>query len=114
VLDRVVRGPHLLLERLVGRDDLRHLVLDGGEVLGRERARHLDVVVEAVLDRRPDAEVRVGEQLLDGGGHHVRSRVTHGRERRTALGVDLVDDGLVGVVIRDLEHRAPLRNGAPR
>jgi hypothetical protein len=85
--------PHLLLEGLVGRDDLRHLLLDGGQVLGRERARHLDVVVEAVLDRRAHAQVGVREQPLDRGGHDVRGGVADGRERRTALGVDLFDDG---------------------
>src|SRR3978361_2150687 len=41
---------------LPGPDDLGHLLLDGGEVLGGERPLRVEVVVEAVLDRRADAQ----------------------------------------------------------
>ena len=39
----------------------------------------VEVVVEAVLDRRADAQLGLGEQLLDGLGQHVRGRVPQDR-----------------------------------
>src|SRR3954463_13016190 len=44
-----------------GADDLLHLLLEGGEVLGGEGPLRVEVVVEAVLDRRADAELGAGE-----------------------------------------------------
>src|SRR5215475_5432288 len=60
-------------EALALPDDLAHLLLDGLEVVRAERLRHVEVVVEAVLDRRPDAELRLREQVLDGLRHDVRA-----------------------------------------
>src|SRR5262249_48071504 len=51
---RLVALPHLLGEGLVARDDLAHLRLDRRKVLRRERLVVLEVVIEAVLDHRPD------------------------------------------------------------
>ena len=45
------------------------------EVLRGERLVDVEVVVEAVLDRRADAELGLGEQLLHGLGHDVRGGV---------------------------------------
>ena len=59
---------------------LAHLRLDLLEVRGRQRARQVEVVVEAVLDGRTDAELRLGEELEDGRSHHVRGAVPHGRQ----------------------------------
>ena len=56
-------------------DDLLHPLLEVREVLGGERAIDGEVVVEAVLDRRADAELGLGEFLLDGLREHVRRRV---------------------------------------
>ena len=61
-------GPVLL-------DDVRHLLLDGGEVLGRERPRDQEVVEEAVVGGRTDAALRVGEQLGHRRGQQVGGRV---------------------------------------
>ena len=72
---RLVVGDRPALEALVLLDDLAHPGLDLLEVLGHERGLHVEVVVEAVLDRRADAELRVGEQVLDRLGQHVRGRV---------------------------------------
>ena len=77
---RVVVGDRPAGEPLAGLDDLEHLLLDGREVLGGERPVGQEVVVEAVLDRRPDAEQGAREQVLDGLGHRVRGRVAHDRE----------------------------------
>ncbi len=69
-----------VLEGQVGGLLLAHLGLDLLEVGGRQRPRQVEVVVEAVLDRRTDAELRVREELQDGRGHHVRRAVPHGGE----------------------------------
>jgi hypothetical protein len=44
-------------EGLALGDDLAHARLDALQVLGRERLGHVEVVVEAVLGRRPDGEL---------------------------------------------------------
>jgi len=83
------------LERDRLGDDLAHARLDGDEVLRRERAVDAEVVVEAVLDRRADAEGRGREQVLDRFRHHVRRRVPQDVE---ALGAVLSHDGDRGPV----------------
>ena len=70
-------------EPLPGPDDLLHLLLERLQVLGREGPLGVEVVVEAVLDRRPDAEPGAGEELLHGLGEHVRGRVP---DHRAAVG----------------------------
>ena len=97
-------GGHLgAHERLVGGDDLAHPSLDRRQVVVAERAPagQLEVVVEAVLDRRADRELGAGEQLGDGLGHDVRRRVA----QHVAAGVGVVgDDGhAVAVGERPLE-----------
>ncbi len=64
-------------EALALLDDLAHALLDPLQVLGVERLGDVEVVVEAVLDRRPDAQLRLREQVLDGLGEHVGGRVPH-------------------------------------
>ena len=66
-----------VLEAKVGGLLLAHLRLDLLEVGGRQRPRQVEVVVEAVLDGRTDGELRVGEDVENGGSHHVRRAVTH-------------------------------------
>ncbi len=84
-------------EALLLGDDLVHALLDRREVLGRERAADLEVVVEAVLDRRADAELGHREEVLDRLGHDVCRRVAQDVERLGAL----VGDDLDGVAVRD-------------
>ena len=62
-------------EQLAFLDDLAHPLLQRLEILRRERARHVEVVVEAVGDRRADAELGLGEHVLHGLGQHVGGRV---------------------------------------
>ena len=66
-----------VLEAKVGGLLLAHLRLDLLEVGGRQRPRQVEVVVEAVLDGRTDGELRVGEDVKNGGSHHVRRAVAH-------------------------------------
>jgi hypothetical protein len=70
-------------EVLAGLDDLLHPLLEGLEVLGREGPLGGEVVVEAVLHRRADAQPGAREQVLHGLGQHVRGRVP---DHRAALG----------------------------
>ncbi len=58
-------------EGVAARHDRAHARLDLGEVLGRERAGQLEVVVEPVLDGRPDGHLGVGKELQHRLGHHV-------------------------------------------
>ena len=64
-------------ERMVGGDALGHARLDRGKVARRQRSRQLEVVVEAVGDRRPDPELRAREEIEHRLGHDVRGRVAH-------------------------------------
>ena len=59
-------------------DDARHLRLDRGEIFRRQPLGDVEIVVETMLDGRPDAQPRAREQALDGRGHDVRRAVPHG------------------------------------
>jgi hypothetical protein len=68
---RLLAGNRLVFELLVLLGDLPHLRLDLLEVVRCDAVLHLEVIVEAVLDRRAVGELRVRPQPEDGGGHHV-------------------------------------------
>ena len=59
------------LERLRLLDDLAHLLFNAREILFADRRRRVDVVVEAVLQRRTEGELRAGEKPHHGPGHDV-------------------------------------------
>ena len=54
-----------------------HGPLDLREIIGAQLPRQLEIVVETVLDRRPEAKFGLGKDLLDRGGHNVRAGVAH-------------------------------------
>ena len=83
---RLVLGDDAAREALARLDDLLHPLLERREVVRGERALDVEVVVEAVADRRADAELGLGEQLLHRLGEHVRGRVP--QHRAAVLGVD--------------------------
>src|ERR1700733_14458691 len=56
-------------------EDLTHALFQLLQILGSKRLRHIEVVVEAIGDRRPDAQLRVREQVLNGLSQYVRGRV---------------------------------------
>ncbi len=91
-------------------DDLAHALLDRLEVVGAERLGHVEVVVEAVLDRRADPELGVGVQLLHGLRQHVRGRVPQDREPVGRLGAD----GVHGVAVAELTRQVPQGPVDPR
>ena len=84
---------------LVALDDLAHARLDLFEILGRERRVAREIVIEAVLGRRAEGDLRLGVELLDRLGHDVRGVVTDDFEPvRLVAGDDrdlgvMVDDG---------------------
>ena len=129
----------LELERLIGEDlprlvagdlatgdgggrlgDLGHARLDGGEVVRRDGRPlgQLDVVVEAVLDGRADAELHAGIQIGESGGQEMGRGMAHELEALVALGGDdghgiaVGDDGVQidGGVVDDAGQR---RAGEP-
>ncbi len=102
-------GRHVgALELLVGRDVARHRLLDLRQVVDRgpEVVRELEVVVEAVLDRRSDRDLRPGPELDHRGRQDVRGVVADQRER---LGVAIGQDRDLGSV-----REAPPRGLAAR
>ena len=93
------------LERLVGRDALAHARLDRGEVVRGEGPRQQEVVVEAVLDGRADAQLGAREQVEDRLGHDVRRRMAHGAElARGAVVHQLVGGAALGRLQADLDR----------
>ena len=97
-------------------DDLAHAGLDALEVVDLERRRHpvgargqLEVVVEAVLDRRPDAERGAREQVEHGLGQDVGRGVADGVEapvarRRDDRHLVAVGEGVVQVALGAVDH----------
>src|SRR5579875_3403300 len=104
-VDRLVDGHFDALERQLLVLELAHGKLDLLEVLELERLGQLDIVEEAVLDRRPHAELRRRPELADGGGHEVRAGVPH------LVQVLLADRGWGFLVHRKRLSRAALRRG---
>src|SRR5699024_9707707 len=60
---------------LAGLDDLLHALLDALQILRGERLVHVEVVVEAAVNRRADAQLRARELRLHGLRQHVTRRV---------------------------------------
>ena len=83
VADLVAR-PDLTHQRLVGGDDAPHLLLDRGQVLlgeGAVRRGRREVVIEAVLGRGAEGDLRSGKDVLHRLGEDVRIVVPHQLER---------------------------------
>ncbi|WP_454262388.1 hypothetical protein [Pseudoxanthomonas mexicana] len=94
---RLVLGDHATHKPLVLADDALHLLLDGFEIFGGEGLVDAEVIVEAVGDGRPDAEVGLGANAL----HRLREDVRRGvaQDRQAVGAVD--GDGLHRVLGRD-------------
>ena len=74
-VDRLLARPQLTLVGQVLRRQRLHLLLDGLEILGHERARDDEVVEEAVVGRRSNAALGPGIQVGDGCRQQVRGAV---------------------------------------
>ena len=81
-------------EPLAGLDDLAHPLLDVGQIVRGERPGNVEVVVEAVLDRRADAQLCVRELVLHRLGEHVRGRMTDDRAAVVGVRGDRLDVGV--------------------
>ena len=64
-------GKNFAAERLARRGDFLHLGLNGRKILAGERALHIEIVIKAVVDGRPDGHPGRGKQALDRGGHDM-------------------------------------------
>ena len=60
-------------ELLAGFRNGDGLFLDGLEVLGCERFRHIELVIEAIGDGRSNAELGIGKEFLHRLRRHVRA-----------------------------------------
>ena len=84
---RLGRGDLLALPRAALLELAQDLGLDPLEVLLADRLRELEVVVEAVLDRRPDRNLHARVEPAHRLGEQVRGRVAQHRERVRVVGV---------------------------
>ncbi len=108
-------GDDAALERVVAPHDLAHALLDLLELFGREGAVDLEVVVEAVLDGRPEPDARLRAHLAHGRGQDVRGGVAQQIQRlRALLGDDLEPDVVLerAAHVHDLPVRARSQRGA--
>ena len=106
---RLVARPHLAMHGDLAFRDLGHALLDRLQVLGGERALVREVVVEAVVDHRPDRHLGVGEELL----HRVCEQVGRGvADDLEAFGVLVGDDGELGVRLEAMREIDQLPVGA--
>ncbi len=92
--DGVVPLPDLTMGRHVLRNDLVHLRFDLREIVGRERCLAREVVIEAVLDGRPDGDLRARIKLLHRHRENMRAVVADQFER---FGILARDDAHLGV-----------------
>ena len=87
----LVARPHFLGEGFVARDDLAHLLFDRGQVFRREGLVAREVVIEAVLDHRPDGDLGAGPERLHGFGQHMRGVMPDQFQRARVLAIEEFD-----------------------
>ena len=109
------------LEGLVFLDDPGHFGLDLRKILLRDRMFHQEVVVEPVVDRRPESQLDALEQPHHRPGHHVGARVTHHVERFGVLvgqqpegDLTVVGQTRIGPHHPSINHRGKSRLRQPR
>ena len=102
--------PHFLGEGGVARDDLAHLLFDGGQVFRRERLVAEEIVIEAVLDHRADGHLRAGPQRLHGFGQHMRGVMPDQFQRARVVAIDELDLGVLLDFVGKVGHHAVERH----
>ncbi len=113
-LDRLLDRHVLALERLRRGDVLAHPRLDALEVgvTDSNAVGEVEVVVEALLDRRPDRDLHAGIELEHGGGEHVGRVVADEVERvLPAAGGDDLERLVRLQRAREIAHVAVLADG---
>ena len=68
-------GQELLLDGPVLLDDVRHLLFDGGQILGSERLAREEIVEEPVVRGRTNTALGVGEEFRHRRGQKMGGRV---------------------------------------
>src|SRR5262245_2777240 len=106
----LIARPHFLGEGFVARDDFAHFFLDDGEIIKRERLVAEEVVVEAVLDHRPDGDLGAGPQALHGLGQHVGGVVADQFQRARIFAAEKFDPGVALDRIGEIRNRAVERH----
>ena len=91
-----VATPELARDLLVAVDDLAHALLDGGEIIRREGRLAGEIVIEAVLDRRPEGDLGAGIKLLHRLGQDMGAVVAQQIE---GIGMGARDDLDAGVLL---------------
>ena len=104
--ERVVIRDLTAHEGLALVDDALHHLLQRPQVLGGERGLDVEVVVEAVTDRRADAQARVGVHLLHRLREHVRGRVAQHVEAVLLPRGHRLDDVAAGQHVREVAQLA--------
>ena len=99
-------GDHPAGEPLTLLDDLAHSLLDVLKIAGLERRRHVEVVVEAVLDRRADPELGLRGHVLNRLGHDVGGGVPHDGQPGVAAELDRLHHVAVGQRARQVAQLA--------
>src|SRR5947207_4311330 len=69
---RLLSRPSLLHEWILLTDDPRHASLDLRQIIGRQGAWQIKIVIKAILNGRSNGEPGVWEDLLHRLGHDVR------------------------------------------
>ena len=90
-------------------DDRAHHLLDAGEILAREPAGPLEVVVEAVLDDRADGDLGLGEEPLHRLRHEVRGRMADDAQALRRLDRDRRQPAVTQERPRQIDDRGPVR-----
>ena len=106
-LDRLAHGDLGALERLAGLDVLAHLGLDALEValVDGDAVGELEVVVEAVGDRRADRHLGARIELQHRLGEHVRDVVAQQLQRVAVAG--LGGDDLDRLAVHQRQRQVP-------
>ena len=104
--ERVVIRDLAAHEGLALVDDALHDLLERAQVLGGERGLDVEVVVEAVADRRPDAQACLGVHLLHRLRQHVGGGVAQHVEAVLLGGGHRLDDVAVGEHVREVAQLA--------
>ena len=99
-----------LVNGCVAPDDLAHLRFDLRQVLGGERLVAEEVVVEAVLDHRPDGHLRARIEVLHRLRHDVRGVVADERQRPRVVAGDDLDARVLPDRVGEIGERAVERH----
>ena len=73
----ILPGHFFSYEGFVGLDDFLHFLLDAFEIGRPDRFIEVDIIIEAILDRRAIHEFRLRPEGADSFGHNVSTAMPH-------------------------------------